>query len=141
MIVYASVLIAALMAEGSTRHALLHSMVPLSAPAYVRDEVKRHAGAIAKRAGLPRAVIAEAIVELLARIQIVPNAAYSATLDEARRLCNEAKADGDEDCVALSLASGEPIWSLDSDFDRIEGIRRMTTSDVRNAGKERREPP
>ena len=133
MIVDASVVIAALMADGSTRHAFLHSVTPLSAPAYVKDEVQRHVGAIVKRSGLAQAVVDEAIVELFSRVQLVPGAMYASKLSEARQRCKKAQANGDEDYVALALTSGEPIWSLDADFDRVEGIRRVTTADVRKA--------
>lgn len=126
MIVDASVAIAALMASGTTRHALLHTSEHLTAPAYLREECVRHLDAIAGRARIPRESLAIALQEVLERIQLVPRPVYAARLEEAKGLCRKAAATGDEDSVALALATREPIWRLDKDFDRVKGITRVT---------------
>lgn len=135
MIVDASVVIAALMADGAVRHALLHTPVALVAPAYIREEVDRHVPAIVKRSGLPEASIREALGQLFARIQLIPSGLDGAALETARAACVKAKAVGDEEYVALAMTTGESIWSLDEDFDRIPGVHRVATADVRKLGE------
>ena len=123
MIIDASVVIAALLADGSVRRALLHADVPLTAPDYLRDETLRKAPLLARRAGVPAAVLLGALHAFFDRIEFIPAPAYAHTMPAAQSACKAAHAAGDEDYVALALATGDAIWSLDRDFDRVKGIR------------------
>ncbi len=125
MIIDASVVVAALLADGSVRNRLLHFGGTLTAPTYLRSEALRKVPFLARRAGLPVTLLTEALHVLFDRIQFIPEIAYADHLAAARTACQAAHALGDEDYVALALATGDPIWSLDHDFDRIKGIRRV----------------
>lgn len=129
MIVDASIVIAALLADGTTRRLLLHATGPLSAPAYLEAETLRKLPLLATRADLPERLLRTALTALLDRIVLVPAAAYAHHLPAAKAACRDARAAGDEDYVALAYATGDAIWSLDHDFDRIKGIRRATAPD------------
>lgn len=53
---------------------------------------------------------------------------------EARRRPRKAHARGDDESVALALASDAPAWTHDDDFARIEGVR-LISADRIEAGR------
>lgn len=125
MIVDASIVIAALLADGSVRRQLLHTEAPLTAPAYLREETMRKVPVLARRSGVPTAILLQAVLALFDRLEFIPAPAYAHAMPAARVACKAAHAMGDEDYVALAMATGDDIWSLDHDFDRIHGVRRV----------------
>lgn len=130
LVVDASVLTAALMADGRTRHPLLHPPGPLYVPPRIFVEIEANTAKIVKRARVPRPVAAAVVEDVRTRVQVVPAAMLAPFLGEARRRTATAGAWGDEDCVALALAMKAPVWTLDKDFRRIRGIRVVTTADL-----------
>lgn len=130
VIVDASVLIAALMSDGRARRVLVHAPCAFFVPPRILDETNRHLGEIAKRARLPQHSIKSMMEDLFERIEVVPPALFSPFLEDAKNRTRAEDAEGDEHYVALATALGAPVWTYDDDFDRISGIRRITTSDV-----------
>lgn len=130
VVVDASVLIAALMSDGRARRVLVHAPCAFYVPPHILDQAYRHLGAIAKRARLPKHSVKSVMDELFDRIEVVPAALFSPFLEDAKKRTRSADAEGDEHYVALADALDAPIWTYDNDFDRIPGIRRITTSDV-----------
>ncbi|MGQ0536230.1 MAG: PIN domain-containing protein, partial [Methanobacteriota archaeon] len=81
VVVDASVLVAALMADGRARHVLLHaSDVAFYGPAALFEETLRHVPRISKRAGLPETVVRALIADVQKRIRLVPEAAVGRAL-------------------------------------------------------------
>jgi predicted nucleic acid-binding protein len=141
VVVDASILVAALMADGSARHTLLHSgEVEFVVPAFIFEEVERNMDRIVARARLPSEIVATLVDDLRSRIEVVPRGAYSDALDEARVAAEKAGAMGDEDYVALAVTLNAPVWSFDRDFLRIPGVRHISTREIAEIGTERSAP-
>ena len=123
--------VAGLLKDGTVRDALLNAAdIGFSAPSYLKKEVSRHLGRVAARAQVPVAT-AEAILEdLLGVIDLVPPGVYSPWMDVARGMALRAGALGDEDYLALALALKAPIWTLDKDSLRLQGLRVLSTKDL-----------
>jgi predicted nucleic acid-binding protein len=130
VVVDASAMVAALLADGRVRHALLHTAASLHAPPFVKEEVAAHLSAIAARARLPPVLLEGILAHLLARIEVVPRVLFEVRREEAVQRVLDAEAVGDEDHVALALALEAPIWTFDKDFARIPGIRVISTAEV-----------
>jgi predicted nucleic acid-binding protein len=131
VVVDASVLIAALLKDGTVRDALLRTVdVAFSAPAYLREEVGRHISRIASRSRVPQETVRVLIEDFLSVFELVPPGAYAAWMVPAGKLSRLAGAIEDAEYVALALALHAPIWTLDRDFSRIPGIRVLATRDV-----------
>lgn len=143
VVVDATVLFAALMSDGRARHVLLHSPKVLYVPPFVFEEVDAHMAEIVATSGLPRAVVEAVLADLEDRVEVVPPALVAPFLDEARELCGEADAEGDEDHVALALALDAPVWTYDDDFGRVEDVGTIGTAEVAGevAGEEDRKAP
>jgi len=133
IVVDASVLVAALMADGRARHALTHTEAFLYVPPRIFEEVEAHAAEIAGRAGVPEAIVRGLIEELAQHLDEVPSALIEPWLPEARERVAAAEAEGDEDYVALAIALDAEVWTYDHDFERIEGILTISTKDVLDA--------
>jgi predicted nucleic acid-binding protein len=131
IVVDASVLVAGLFKEGTVRDLILNSDdLELCAPSYVREEIERQVPRVAGRASLPEAMVRAILEDLLAAIDLVPRTVYSGWMDPANKLANEAEASGDAEYIALALALGAPVWTLDRDFRRIPGLKVLATQDV-----------
>ncbi len=131
LVVDASVVVAALMADRTTRHAILHTDAVLYVPLRILEETARHMPRIAQRAKVPAAVLQAVLDSLSDRFEMVPEALLEPHRAEAERRTRAADAHGDEDYVAVALTLDAPVWTLDDDFTRIEGVRTVTTADVR----------
>jgi predicted nucleic acid-binding protein len=131
IVVDASVLVAGLFKDGIVRDLILNSdNLALCAPSYLREEIDRQIPRVAARTRLPEATVKAVLEDLLAAIDLVPRAVYSGSMDMAARLADEAGAPGDAEYIALALAIGAPVWTLDSDFRRIPGLGVFATRDV-----------
>jgi predicted nucleic acid-binding protein len=131
IVVDASVLVAGLFKEGTVRDLILNSdNLELCAPSYIREEIERQVPRVAGRANLPVATVGAILEDLLAAIDLVPGPAYSGWMDPAGKLASEAEAPGDAEYIALALALGAPVWTLDRDFRRIPGVKVLSTQDV-----------
>jgi predicted nucleic acid-binding protein len=126
----ASVLIAALMADGRARWAILHTRATLYAPPLIFEELERHRRRIAARAGVSEAVLRGLLGDLRSRVAIIPPEVLEPYMEEAKALAAAADAAGDEDYVAAALALGAPVWTYDEDFRRIRRIRTVATEDL-----------
>ncbi|MHB8606318.1 MAG: PIN domain-containing protein [Thermoplasmatota archaeon] len=122
VVVDASVIVAAALANGRTRRALFADHAPdFVAPSYVLDEIERR---------IEAARDVEFALRLRKTMRIVPSSEFAARRDEARRLASEARAWRDDEYVALALALDAPIWTFDRDFLRIPQVRAITTAEV-----------
>jgi predicted nucleic acid-binding protein len=131
VVVDASVILAGLFKNGTVRDTLLNvEGLSLTAPAFLREELEKKLPVVVERTGVPRETIESVLEDLLGAIDLVPSGVYVGRLAEAGQLTSRANARGDEDYVALSLALGAPVWTLDKDFLRISGIRTLTTKEI-----------
>lgn len=134
IVVDASTLLAALMADGKARRALLHTSATLYAPPLLLEEVEARLGKAAAQAKVAPAAVETLWADLRGRIAVVPAGVLAPFMDEARALATKADAEGDEDYVAAALALDAPVWTYDDDFRRIPGIRTIGTAAVATAG-------
>lgn len=131
VVIDASVLLAAFMADGTTRHAFFAATdIAFHAPALVVEEVEAALPKVARRTGQDPRVIQALWTDFRARILLVPNALLEPFWEAARSRVQAADAWGDGAYVAPALALKAPIWTLDHDFRRIEGIEVITAADL-----------
>lgn len=131
VVVDASVVLAGLFKNGTVRDALLNPEdVAFLAPAYLKEEVSRHLSQIATRAKIPVITVEAVLDDLLAAIELMPPAVYSGSIQAGRDLARKVGAIRDADYIALALALGAPIWTLDKDFSGIPGLRVLSTGDL-----------
>jgi len=131
VVVDASVLVAAALADGSTRRTLFSLQnLDLYVPSFIDIELQKQVRRIATRSGTSREIVQALVHGLLARVTIVPREGCASTLDLARQLVKRAGAEGDEDYVALALRLGAPIWTYDLDFQRVVGVRTVSRQAV-----------
>lgn len=136
VVVDASVVIAALFKDGTVRDVLLNPEdILFQAPAYLRDECTRHIPDVAARARIPLATVEAILEDLLSAIESVPPGVYAGSMSRARELARGAKALGDEDYIALALATEAPVWTLDRDFRRVASVITLTTKDLSHLGE------
>lgn len=141
VVVDASVLLAALIADGPTRAVLLGPRgMELYVPEVVIDEVQRHLPAVSKKAGVALEVVSSFLVDVLAHVQVVPTELFSRAIPGARTRCEAAHASNDEAYVALADVLGAPIWTYDKDFRRVAGLRCLTTRELREDTDDRSPP-
>ena len=127
----ASVVLAGLFKDGTVRDVLLNSDdITFIAPFFLREEIGKHVPRVVSKTGLPRATVEAALQDMLEAIDLVPSGLYAVAIAEAGRKAALAGAVGDADYIALSLAFGAPILSLDRDFRRIPGLEILATSQV-----------
>ena len=131
VVVDASVVIAALMKDGRVRRVLLNPPedVVFHAPSMLDEEVRSCIPDIVIRTGKPHAEVESLIGDLLQQLIFVPVALLEPRYDDAMRLSKAADAQDDAAYVAVALVLDAPVWTLDDDFDRIGGIRRLRTRD------------
>lgn len=130
VIIDASALIAALMANGRARAALLHGDAVFIAPPHIVEETEAALPKIVARVGQPPAVVRAILEILLARVTVIPADALVAHWPDAVGRARVAHAEGDEAYIALALATGAPIWTYDKDFGRVDGIVLISTSEL-----------
>lgn len=130
VVVDASVLVAALMKDGTCRDLLLHADVHFVAPRQILEETRRHVARAAQRAGVPQAVAAALMEEIQGRVQAVADAAFAQHMDRAQAVAEAAGAPEDAAYAALALSLDAPVWTLDHGFCRMEGIATLASSDL-----------
>lgn len=131
VVVDASVLVACLIKDGRARDVLLnHPEVQFVAPGFVLDELAGSRARLESKFRVQPSALDAVMVEIRQRVQVVAAHAYAARRDEAQRRAKKAQAWGDDEYVALALALDAPLWTYDDDFDRIEGIRRVTAAQI-----------
>lgn len=129
IVVDASVVVAALMADGSTRHALLQTQARLIAPPMIQAEVKRAFDRVARKSTTDARKLRRVLEAVWSHIDIVPPKAYAHARPDAQDACKVAQAWDDDEYVALAMALQAPIWTLDRDFERVAGIEVVVGRD------------
>lgn len=131
VIVDASVLVACLIKDGRAREVLLnHPEVQFVAPGFVLEELAASQAKLESKFRVQPSAFDAVMAEVRERVQVVAARAYAAHRSEAQRRAKKAQAWGDDEYVALAIALDAPIWTYDDDFDRIEGLRRVTAAQI-----------
>lgn len=141
VVVDASVILASLMADGSTRGVLLgrHDL-DLYAPEVIGAELQKHLAKVVDRVGKPREIVEALLGEVMGNLEVVATPLLAKALPSARSRTRAARAHHDEAYVALADTLAAPIWSLDRDFRRVRGVAVLTTAEVKQlAGPETRD--
>ena len=131
IIVDASVLMASLIADGPTRGILLgYHDLEFYTPEVVSSEIQKHLPTVARRTGKPKEIVITLLNDILSNVEVIPTEVFVGKLVSARTRAREAHAENDEAYVALADYLDAPVWTYDKDFQRISGLRVLTTSDV-----------
>jgi predicted nucleic acid-binding protein len=131
VVVDASVILAGLLRDGTTRSVLLgqHNLT-LYTPAAVTDEVERHLPEIVERSGVSKESVVVVLEQIRAGLEVVPTETFARYLPSARRRVARARALHHEAYVAFADALGAPVWSCDKDFRRVDGVTVVSTKEV-----------
>lgn len=131
VVVDASVLFAALLRDGRTREAVWGAEhVLLCAPTFAFEEVLALAPQFQRLSGLGSDIFTAALEVLRTRVVEVSADGYRVWRPQAQALARAAGAWGDDEYIALALSLDAPIWTYDKDFQRIGGIRLVTTKEL-----------
>jgi len=131
IVVDASVVLAGLFKDGTVRDILLnYEAAEFVAPRYLESEVERHLSEVVLRTRKPEATVRVMLEDLLAAIDLLPPEVYSGSMDRAKSVAGRAGCRGDEDYIGLALALDSPVWTLDSDFGRVPGLRTLRTDEI-----------
>lgn len=131
LVVDASVILAGLLRDGTTRSVLLgQHNVTFYTPAAVTEEVDRHLAEIVERSGVSKEAVVVVLDRIRAGLETVPTEAFARYLPAARRRVARAHALHDEAYVALADALAAPVWSYDKDFRRVDGVTVVSTKGV-----------
>ena len=129
VVVDASVVVAALMADGRVRKALLNTPeVAFYAPPQIVAEVRAATSEIAKRSRKPASEVRVLIDDVLSRLILVPMELLAAAAERAASLAKAADALDDAPYVACALVVKAPVWTLDKDFERMKDVQTLKTS-------------
>ncbi|MCI4324691.1 MAG: PIN domain-containing protein [Thermoplasmata archaeon] len=131
VVVDASVILAGLLRDGTTRSVLLgqHDLI-LYTPAAVTDEIERHLAEMVERSHVSKESVVVVLDQIRAGLEVVPTETFARYLPSARRRVARAHALHDEAYVALADALAAPIWSYDKDFRRVDGVTVLSTKEV-----------
>jgi predicted nucleic acid-binding protein len=131
VVVDASVLVACAIADGKARHTLFAAdSVDFVAPALIHEEYTRQVPKIIALSGVAPSVITALSEDLFDRVRAISVEVFLPHLTAATALVEAAKAQGDEDYVALAMALDAPIWSYDNDFRRIREVRLISRREI-----------
>lgn len=129
VVVDANVLFAALIADGTTRHLLLHAGLDLRSPATIWDEFDRNRGELVAKSRTTEAAF-DLLVDLLRdRIADVPLAAVRPHLDDAVDALGPAHR-LDAPYVACAMAVGGTLWSQDKALGERAPVPVVATAEV-----------
>jgi predicted nucleic acid-binding protein len=129
LVVAASVVISALVADSKTRELVVTLDPALLTPAFVYDEIENYEELIVEKSGMGPDRVAQFVDLLFQYIEVVPVDEFHRAIEEA----DTAIGDTDPDDVlylACAIANDPAIWSDDSDFDEQDVVERYSTSDV-----------
>lgn len=129
VVVDANVLFAALIADGTTRHLLLHSSLDLRSPGTIWEEFDRNRDELVDKSNATDAVF-ELVVDLLRdRVAYVPLPAIRPYLGDAMEALGDAHR-LDAPYVACALAVGGTLWSQDKGLGKRAPVPVVTTGEV-----------
>ena len=131
VVVDASVVLAGLIASGTTRRILLgrHDL-EFYVPSVIVEEVRRHLPIAVQKSKIPAPIVEELAEEIFAAMQVVPAELFSSAIDSAKSRCSAAGAHHDELYVALADVLDAPIWTFDKDFERVAKVRVVSVEDM-----------
>ncbi|MBI2078209.1 MAG: PIN domain-containing protein [Euryarchaeota archaeon] len=132
-VVDANTVLSALLRDGPTRRLIFSTAAQLYAPAFLRDEVRKHLPAFARRSGISLGETEELVARILAGVTWVPEGAIKPHLPSAEMALGKRDAK-DVPYLACALAVGaDAIWSRDKDFDAQKLVRRITNESLDRA--------
>lgn len=122
----ANVVLSAALRDGAVRRALATTNADLFAPAFLRTELEKHLGAIARRAGVRVADARGALDKLLADVVWVPDEQLQPRWERAHRALGKVD-EKDVPYLACALVTQcDAIWRYDKDFDTQKLVPRVT---------------
>ncbi|WP_280537333.1 PIN domain-containing protein [Halopenitus sp. POP-27] len=129
LVVDATVVISALIANSKTRELIVTLDPDLLTPAFVHDELENYHGLIVEKSGMePRRV--QQFVDLIFQyIRVVPANDFHTHIEDADDAIGGTDPD-DVLYVACALALDAALWSDDTDFEDQDVVEVYSTSDV-----------
>jgi predicted nucleic acid-binding protein len=128
-VVDANVVISGLISDSATRRLLIEIEPNLLTPAYVYDEVDKHTEMVMEKSGLEEHEVEQLIHTLFKRIEVIPRAEITGSMQEAARAMRDADPD-DAMYVAAALERDAALWSDDGDYDNQDLVDVATTTDI-----------
>jgi predicted nucleic acid-binding protein len=130
LVIDASILIAALLKKSETRRIMLHPLLELHCPAYLKEEVEEHRERLREAADLGKLAFAQVLKTLMEHIIVHPEADYQEKMEKAKEIIGKID-EADIPYIALTLAiEADGIWSNDRHFQQQTEIIVISTSNL-----------
>lgn len=117
------------MRDAFTRALLIHPQVELIMPEYALDEVDRHLPSIAERMDVAIEQARLTLDLLLSGVETVPQEDYTDQMARADAVLEDLDPD-DAPFLALTLATGDPIWTQDKALRESEDVPTVSTQEL-----------
>ena len=132
LILDANIVMAALIADSTTRKILFLSDLEFISLKFLKSEINKHKAELLNKMHVTESELQEAIDLVMNRIEIIEDAAVKSKLSEAKEIMNNIDPD-DAKYVALALAvENDGIWSDDNHFTKQSKISIWKSRDIVN---------
>lgn len=128
LVIDSNVLISSLIA-GRLTEIILSPKLELIAPECVWVEFDNNKSEIIKKSGLTSSEFVELLIEMQAKIKVVPMDEYVSFFGKAEKILGKHVKDAP--FIALALKYDCPFWSYEKRFSKIDGVEVLTTKEVR----------
>ena len=112
LVIDANIIISAIIKDSVTRKIITDSKIEFYSPGKVIEEVLKHSGLIAKKAGLTNEEVLSFFKILMDNIRVVPENEYRDNISEAFSIARNFD-EKDTPFIALALKLNIPIWTND----------------------------
>ena len=129
IVIDTNIFISALIKDGMTRNLIISSKDSLLIPEFEFDEIEKHKKEILEKSKLSESELNNLFSNLLKYVAVIETEKIIGYRGEAFEIIGKIDKD-DVIFVATVLAFNAAIWSEDSDFQKQNKIKVLTTKDI-----------
>src|SRR3989344_503221 len=129
IVIDTNIFISALIKDGMTRNLIISSKDSLLIPEFEFDEIEKHKKEILEKSKLSESELNNLFSNLLKYVAVIETEKVIGYRGEAFEIIGRIDKD-DVIFVATALAFNAAIWSEDSDFQKQNKIKILTTKDM-----------
>ena len=129
IVIDTNIFISALIKDGMTRNLIISSKDSLLIPEFEFDEIEKHKKEILEKSKLSESELNNLFSNLLKYVAVIETEKVIGYRGEAFEIIGKIDKD-DVIFVATVLAFNAAIWSEDSDFQKQNKIKVLTTKDI-----------
>ena len=129
IVIDTNIFISALIKDGMTRNLIISSKDSLLIPEFEFDEIEKHKKEILEKSKLSESELNNLFSNLLKYVAVIETEKIIGYRGEAFEIIGKIDKD-DVIFIATALAFNAAIWSEDSDFQKQNKIKILTTKDM-----------